>query len=167
MALERDLALGDERFGDVGRSLAHRLALLVHLRLRQVQPGNDDQNWRARAEPEQGAPAVARRVDQSAREDNGQEVAEGVALLHHARNDATGGRGAVFESRCGHVAVQAAHGDTKECADPQELRVVVAETGGELQHNEEDVIHYKGPLASPTIRGDTERDGPDRAQHEH
>lgn len=44
-----------------------------------------------------GTPFVAYGVDEGAGEDGGEEVAEGVALLEHAGDEAAGFFGAVFE----------------------------------------------------------------------
>mgnify|MGYP004500289211 CR=1 FL=1 len=69
--LERVLALVHKHLGRVGLLLADPLPLLVRLGLGEAQAEEDDQHWRAGAEPEQRAPAVADRVDERAGEDGG------------------------------------------------------------------------------------------------
>lgn len=53
MVLERDLALGEEDLGRVGRFLPDALALAVGLRFGEEQPEDDEEDGGAGAEPEE------------------------------------------------------------------------------------------------------------------
>ena len=127
--LEDDLAFLEERLRNVPAGGADELALLKGLRLGQQEAGDDDEDGGTGAEPEQRTPAVRGRVDQAPREDGGQEVSKGVALLQHAGDDAAGLFGAVLERRGRGVTVQAAHGDAKEGPAGEKLRVSLREAG--------------------------------------
>lgn len=158
MALERNLALGNERPSNVTALCTHQVALNILIGLGEAQPECDEQNGRAGTKPVQWAPAVRCGVDETARERGSQEVAKGIALLQHTRDDATGLLGAVLErGGCG-VAVQTAHGNAEEGAAGQELPVGLAESRAELEHDEQEVVDDEGPAAAIAICCDTEED---------
>lgn len=72
--------LGDAAPGFLSRS-PHGLACLVDMCLGEHQAIQDDEDRRARAEPVQRSPAVGGRVDESAGERGGEQIAKGIALL--------------------------------------------------------------------------------------
>jgi hypothetical protein len=95
--LERVLAHLHEEFGRVGLLFADPLALLIGLGLGQAEAEYDDEDGGAGAEPEEGSPAVADGVDEGAREDGREKIAERIALLQHAGDDTTCRLRAVFK----------------------------------------------------------------------
>lgn len=90
-------------------------------------------------------------VDQAASKGGCQEVAEGVALLQHAGNDAACLLRTVFERGGSRVAIQTTHGDAEEGAHPQKLIEGLREAGRQLEHDKENVIDDEGPFTSPSI----------------
>lgn len=168
MPPEGNLALGDERTSHTTcQAFAHLLATPVGMGLGQEISDNDEDDGRASAEPEQGSPTVRRGVDQGATEGGRKQVAKRVALLEHARDHTTGLLWAVFQRRCGDVAIQTAHCNAKEGAAGQELLVCLTEARCQLQDNEQDIIDYEGPLSAIAIRCDTERDRTHGPQHQN
>lgn len=65
------------------------------------------------------------------------------------------------------LTVETSHGDAKESSYAQEGLVCGAETSGQFQHDEENIVDDERPLASITISRKTESDGADRSQHEY
>lgn len=136
MALERNLALGDKRSGNVPALRAHQVALNILVGLGKAQAECDQQNGWARTEPVQWAPSVRCGIDQAPCEGGSQKVAKGIALLQHTGDDATGLFRAILKrGGCG-VPVQAAHGNTEQSAAGQELPVGLAEARAKLKHDE-------------------------------
>lgn len=81
MALQCHFAFFDEDLGGIGFFFSNPLALEVGVCLWEAEAEDDDQDWRARTEPEQWAPCVTYGVDESACEDRSHEIAKGVTLL--------------------------------------------------------------------------------------
>lgn len=133
MSPESDFALLYESLGDAApaglRSATHRLSLLVHVRLGQQEAEDYNQDRRACAKPVQGSPGVWGGVDETPCEGGGEEIAERVALLQDTGHQATSLLGKIFQcGSCG-IAVQTAHGYTKQGPTGEELVIGVAEAG--------------------------------------
>ena len=79
--------------------------------------------------PKERSPPVGSGVDKSTSKDDGEQVSKSVSLLQHAGNQAAGFQWYIFECGGGSVAIQPTHGDTKACANAEELAIRLAETG--------------------------------------
>ena len=154
MLSERDGAFRQKRAGYAAVGFPHSGSIAIGCGFRQAETEDDDQDGRAGAKPVQWPPAVGCGVYESAGEGCSQEVPECITLLQHTGDETASCLRAVFEgSRCC-VAVEAAHGDAEEGAAGEELLVGVAETGAELEDDEEDVVDDERPFAAVSVSGD-------------
>ena len=106
-------------------------------------------------------------IHEAPSENHGEEVAKGITLLQHTRNEAPSSCGAVLERRRRCITVQTPHCDTEQGPYCEELLVGLTETGPKLEDDEEDVVHHKGPFPPVSIRRNAKNDGADRSKHEH
>ena len=167
VSLHRNLALREERAGQVAVLLPHEISLTVAASLRKAKSEEDNQDWRASSEPVQRAPTMAGRANQTSRERSREEIPKRIPLLKHSRYDSTSSWRTVLKRSRRSITIQTSHGNTEKSATCQELAVRIAETGTKLQYNEEHVVHDEGPFASVPIGCDTENDGADGSEHQH
>ena len=90
--------------------------------------------------------------------DGGDEVTDGVTLLHDAAGKTTSLDREVLEGGCGSETPDTAHTDTEETSDGEELLVGLNETRAEREDGDEEEIADQGPLAAISIRDETEDD---------
>ena len=170
--LEGNTAFGEEGAGDATVGFAHGFSLPVGGCFGQAEPEDDDEDGWAGAEPEEGAPAVGGGVYEAACEGGCEEVAECVALLQHAADQASGSLRTVLQSSRRCISIEATHrnaeqrtawgwlarwldscvGEIRTC---KELTVSIAEAGPQLENDEEDIVDDEGPLAAIAISCDT------------
>lgn len=150
-----DAAFGDEGAGEMAAGDADGFALAEAFGFREAEAEEDEEDWRAGAEPVEGTPAVGGGVDETTRKCGGEQVAKGVALLEHPADDPSRFFGAIFQGRGCRIAVQSTHGNAEEGTAGQKLAVGVAEAGAQLQDDEEDVIDDEGPFSTIAIRRNT------------
>ena len=93
-------------------------------------------------------------VDQATSECGCEQVAKRVTLLQHARDEATSGFRAVFESSGRSVPIEPTHGDSKQRTAGEELFVGLAEARAELNNDEEYIVRDKGPFTAIPIGSD-------------
>ena len=98
------------------------------------------------------------RIDQSACKNRRKQVSKSVSLLQHSRNNSSGSLWAIFQSSGCSITVKSAHCDTEQCAAGEELGEGLAETGTELEDDEEDVVDDKGPFTTVSICCEAEDD---------
>ena len=91
-------------------------------------------------------------------------VAERVALLQDTRHETAGVDRATLQGHCDGVAIEAAHEETKETSDAQELLKSGAVYGGNLQKTKDQHIDDHGPFASEFVASKAEKGGADGAE---
>ena len=166
MFFEGDFAFRDEGTGHVAFAFADGNAALESVRFWETQAEGNDQDGRTGTKPIQRSPAMGGGIDEATGEGCSEQITKSVALLKHARDQATCFRRAVFDG-CGRsIAIQTTHCNAKERAHCQELLVGLAKAGAQLEDDEEEVVDDKGPLATISICSDTEYGGSDRSEHE-
>lgn len=114
MSLESNFAFCEEGTGEATGRVSDGITFAVDLRLREAEPEDDNQYRRTGAEPKKWSPGVLGRVDQSPREDGGQQVPKSVALLQHAREDPSGVVRAIFQCSRRRIPVQTTHRDAEK-----------------------------------------------------
>ena len=129
MAFDGHLTLLEEGLADIALAPARLNLALVRFGLGEEEPPYYEENGRAGAEPEQGAPSVRRGVDEAASKGSREEIAKRVTLLHDATHQAPGLGGEILQRRSCRVAVEPSHGNAEKCTARKELRVGVAEAG--------------------------------------
>ena len=147
VSFDGHFAFSEESTGDAGAgTVPSGDAVAIGLGFREHEAEGDDEDGWAGAEPVEWSPAVGGGVNKAAGEGGREEVAEGVALLQHTRDDSAGFGRAIFEGSGGGVAVDSTHGDPEEGAHSQELFVGVGETCAEFEDDEEDIVDDEGPV---------------------
>lgn len=106
-------------------------------------------------------------IDQAACKCGSQQVSKRIALLQQTRHDTARLHGTVLERGRRGIAVQPTHGDSKESATSQKLFVGLTETRTQFQHDKQEVINDKGPLATPAIGSDSKCNGAHGPEHQH
>jgi len=106
-------------------------------------------------------------IDQSAGEGCCQEIAKGIALLKHTRNNSTSFTRAIFEcGSCG-ISIQSTHCNSVQGSYGQELLVCIAKASAKLEDDEENVVQDEGPLSSIAIGSNTKGDCANAPEHQH
>jgi hypothetical protein len=167
MFLERNLSFSDESSSDITTFISNENTLLVGVGLRQAKTEDDDEDRRASTEPEEWPPSMARSVDQSSSESCRKQISKCISLLQYTRDQTTRRLGTILKSSRGSISIETAHGDTEERTAGKELFVGLAETGAELEDDEEKVVDNERPLSTVTVGSNTECDGADGSEHEN
>lgn len=147
MAFEGDSTFGYKSASEATLLVADRLASAECVGFRQTQTEKDYEDGRACTEPKEGPPAVGSGVYKCAGEGCGEEVAERVALLQHARNDTTSSVRTILQCcSCG-ISVQTPHCYAKQGPDRQKLAIRLGEASTELQGDKQNIVDYEWPVS--------------------
>jgi hypothetical protein len=160
-----DLSFRNERSRKISLGLLESLTISKGLGLWKTETKENYQNRWTCSKPEERTPSMGRGIDKSASESRGQEVPKCIALLKHARYDASSCVRAIFQSCRSRIAVQATHCNPKESSNGQELAVGLCESSTQLQHDEEDVVNNEGPFSAISICCDTKYGRPYTPEH--
>jgi hypothetical protein len=94
------------------------------------------------------------------------QIADGIALLQHARREPACFKRKVLERGGRREAPDAAHRDTEEGPHGEEGVEVLDEARSELEHRAGEQVRNQRPLAPEAIGEDAEEDGAERPEQE-
>ena len=166
MPFESNLAFREKRRSRT-QIFSSLLSFPESLRLRKTKPESNNKHRNSSGEPVIRSPSVRSGADEGTRKSSSKQVPKSIALLKETRDNTPSLDRAILEGcGCG-IAVDTAHGDSKESTASQELLVGLAETGPQLKGNEHHIVGDKGPLPAPTVRGNPEDDSSHGPEHEN
>lgn len=125
----------------------------------ETSPDNSGEQRETSTEEIDCSPVILASLNDSQINDSGEKVATGVTLLENTTAQASSNRRHILKTSGRSTSPDAAHSNTKQTPDGQELLVRVDETRSKLEYHDQKAIKNQGPLSSITVGTETNDNG--------